>query len=493
MRGKKPNIHSSIACVSIILIMLFVNNPSAMAMPDVPEEYRRFFFHYEDKRSFAETALNLIGLTNQEVGRSFALIAGVSSYPNMPLTERQLKPAAIDIKNLQSYLKSYEFFDEIVVLENDDVTTENLEYFLQTYFPNRLQEFPKSRFLFAYSGHGMTEQSRGYLLKSTARSLKDKGSSINLGVIRQYVDEVVRSGHHVLILLNACYCGSFLKRPFGETRRLIPRNRGAHAITAGGTGEQAWHDPEAGEGSLFYEKLLAGLDGQADSSRDSVITVDELYSYLKQEVQVATDQEQNPRLGDLLMKGSKGGFFFLNRDHTAAVSEPEEPLEQGRRCYRQKDYEAALSFFRQAAIGGSVEAMGQLSDMYFEGRGAKADWKEALRWAARGVKAADRVSMRTLGRLYFEGKGVPKDASEAVYWFRSSANAGDLWSQASLAILYFEGKDYEEAFCYAQMAANGGYQPAMYLLGQMYESGMGVAKDPIKAAEWYDKSLPNNE
>src|ERR1043166_4691266 len=88
----------------------------------VPEMYREKFVRYIDRRSMSEKALNLIGLTRNDVGRSFALIAGVSKYPNMPELEKDLPAAAADIDSLQNYLKNQEFFDEIVVLRDGDVT-----------------------------------------------------------------------------------------------------------------------------------------------------------------------------------------------------------------------------------------------------------------------------------------------------------------------------------------------------------------------------------
>ena len=136
------------ACFLLFLFSLFVNTVSAQSRPQVSKDYQKFFIHYVDDRSISEKALNLVNLTCKTVGRSFALIAGVSRYPNMPLIDRELKPAAEDIKNLQEYLKTYEFFDEIVVLKDGDVTLENLQFFLQTYFSERLKKFPKSRFLF---------------------------------------------------------------------------------------------------------------------------------------------------------------------------------------------------------------------------------------------------------------------------------------------------------------------------------------------------------
>jgi hypothetical protein len=106
------------------------------------------------QRSRFEKALNVIGKTGFPVGRSFALIAGVTQYPNFPPLERSLRPAAVDIEKLQAYLKEQEFFDEIVVLKDGDMTLPNLNYFLENYFPEHLAQSPHSRFLFAYSGHG---------------------------------------------------------------------------------------------------------------------------------------------------------------------------------------------------------------------------------------------------------------------------------------------------------------------------------------------------
>lgn len=199
---------------------------------NVPDNQKRFFKHYVDKRSYKEQFLNLVGLTSRDVGRSFALIAGVSHYPNMSTLQKDLKPAAEDLARLEDYLKTVEFFDEIVVLQDIDVSLANLRFFLQKYFPERLKQFPKSRFLFAYSGHGFNEGTNSYLLESGARSLQDRANSINVANVKVWVDEVVEAGHQVLVLLNSCYSGAFLKRSFGG-KHFIPKYAGAHAITAG--------------------------------------------------------------------------------------------------------------------------------------------------------------------------------------------------------------------------------------------------------------------
>src|SRR6185437_10522278 len=121
----------------------------------VPPEYKKFIIQNIDQRGVVEKLLNSLGIAQKPVGRSFALIAGVTQYPSLanPL-DRTLNEAAWDIDHLVQYLKTEEFFDEIVVLKDADVTSDNLNYFLLSHFPEQLGKAPHSRFLFAYSGHG---------------------------------------------------------------------------------------------------------------------------------------------------------------------------------------------------------------------------------------------------------------------------------------------------------------------------------------------------
>jgi TPR repeat protein len=508
MRRAKYNYRLSLAWLSLVVIGIFASEVYAQYSPPVSKDYKKFFVHYVDKRSILDKVFNYIGLENQDIGRSFALIAGVSHYPNMPLTDRELRPAAEDIKKLQEYLNTYEFFDEIVVLKDGAVTTENLEFFLQTYFPSRLRKFPKSRFLFAYSGHGMNEGSSGYLLKNSARSLTDKDNSINLGVVRVFVDEVVRSGHHVLVLLNSCYSGAFLRRSFGAPKRLITRDPGAHAITAGGTGEQAWHIPSVGKGSIFFEKVFAGLDGHADSSGDGLISVYELFPYLKQEVQIFTDQNQNPQIGDLSKDQSKGEFFFLNRDRQVTkgvlpVWQPEratplgikadEAIIKGKEYYRAAKYRTALPFFQESAKYGSGEAMTFLGWIYYNnGLGVIRDYAEAVRWYRKAADAGNAQAMHNLGYMYHRGQGVTQDYAEAAYWYRKAADAGNSDGMTNLGWIYKDGlgmtQDYAKAAYWYRKAADAGNAQAMYNLGHMYRDGLGVTQDYAKAAYWYRKA-----
>jgi len=58
---------------------------------------------------------------------------------------------------------------------------------------------------------------------------------------------------------------------------------------------------------VFTHFLLEGLKGKADMDNDSLITVDEVYSYVSDQVPKATGQEQHP-----IKKGVVEGRLILS-------------------------------------------------------------------------------------------------------------------------------------------------------------------------------------
>jgi hypothetical protein len=307
----------------LLVIVGFLLTASPSHGQQVPATHRRFFVHYVDKASLVEQVLNPLGVTTKDVGRSFALIAAVSAYPRMTGASKTLEPAGVDADKLTVALRDQQRFDEIVVLRNADVTPENVRYFLRDYFKRRLSEFPRSRFVFAYSGHGFSnaEKTNSYLVLSSAESLNDTYHAISLRELKDWMSETVDSGHQAAAFINACYGGSFVERkPFGQTSVRVPRNPGAHAITASTSSQIAWADTSVGNGSIFFETLLSGLSGRADvypqqgaTRGDGIITFEELYGHVYSEVIRLTGDRQKPEMGDLMPHNqpSLGSIFFI--------------------------------------------------------------------------------------------------------------------------------------------------------------------------------------
>jgi TPR repeat protein len=504
----------------LFLALVVVGASLSSAFAQCPVEYKRLFFSCVDNRGLVEKNLNKIGLTKMEVGRSFALVAGVTKYPNFKeLQDRDLTPAEVDIEKLKHYLREQEFFDEIVVLKDGDMTLNNLNYFLETYFPERLKSSPHSRFLFAYSGHGYAtgsgETVQGFLLTSAAATMTDPVNRVPMSLVRTMMDPIVDAAQQVLVLVNACESGAFLgRRAFGPTA-YDPSGKGAHAIMASAADQNSLHVPEIGPGSVFFEKVFAGLAGAADTSPDygngrrgdGIVTFHELFSYLYGEVRLATHGTQTPRDGDISLNGSVGEFYFLNRSRQVAAGnvpawDPraatpfgldlgDKAFTEAKIAYGAKRYSDALPLFRQAAAAGNGDAMDFLGYMYKLGFGVGQDYQQARQWFEKGAAAGSGSAMFDLGILYDLGSGVTRDYQQARQWYEKGAAAGNTGAMAGLGMLYKYGQgvaqDYQQERQWFEKSAAAGNEMAMYYLGYMYEHGEGVAKNNQTARQWYEK------
>jgi TPR repeat protein len=527
--------------------------PALGVTQDAPitDQHQRLFFEKTEKHKL-ERLLNGIGLTTLSVGRSYALIAGVTQYPNLPEQQRNLAAAAVDIDNLKLYLKNQEYFDEIVVLKDGDMTLDNLSYFLEIYFPSQLARSPHSRFLFAYSGHGYAEgtgdTARGFLLKNSARNLQDTANAISLSDLRSFMNPVIDSAEKVLVLINSCQSGAFLARkPFGASP-LGPGEKGAHAIMASRTSQRSWSLPDSvGPGSVFFEKIFAALGGVADTSpRDGVVTYHELDTYLHSEIPLATNGNQNPVEGDISRNVSEGEFYFLNRSRQVALhnvadwapknavalgEQSSNLVERGREAFQQNRFVEAFDLFNQAAVAGNADAMGYVGSMYEHGQGTGQNIKQAQLWYQRGADAQNASAMCALGTMYLSNAiGMPPRSDEiAQGWFQKAAELGNAQAMRQLGWLYesnrlprnfqiakqwyenaladgltdatvdlgrlyldpnqtFAESDPRQARPLFEKAAAAGNADAMFYLGFMYHFGRGVPKDKKLAREWFTKA-----
>ncbi|MCP4298746.1 MAG: hypothetical protein GY786_24450, partial [Proteobacteria bacterium] len=85
----------------------------------------------------------------------------------------------------------------------------------------------------------------------------------------------------------------------------IASGKGTVIITASGANEVSMESDEFEHG-IFTYFLLEGLKGKADIDRDGLITVDELYRFVSDNVVRASGQEQHP-----VKKGRVEGRFVF--------------------------------------------------------------------------------------------------------------------------------------------------------------------------------------
>lgn len=93
-----------------------------------------------------------------------------------------------------------------------------------------------------------------------------------------------------------------------------------------------------------------------------------------------------------------------------------------------------------------------------------------------------------LGEYYLSGRGVEKDLIMAERWFEKAYDNGNHGAIARLAALYQQQKNYDKSVQWLNTGLAVNDSESIYLLGQSYEQGLGVALDFKRAIELYRRA-----
>lgn len=222
--------------------------------------------------------------------RIWPVIIGVAQYAHMPA----LRFADDDAYRLFAFLKSPEGGavpdHQIKMLVDEDATRENIIDALQEQF-GRADE--NDMVLLYYSGHGIA----GALLPINFDGYNNK----------LYHDEILEimessKAKHKLCLIDACYAGSmqeaksdFMVGINNFYSKLNQERGGTAMILSCKEREVSLEDSGLRQG-IFSHYLMKGLKGMADKNKNKVVTVIELYDYIKNQVITYTSNIQNPIL-----------------------------------------------------------------------------------------------------------------------------------------------------------------------------------------------------
>jgi GH25 family lysozyme M1 (1,4-beta-N-acetylmuramidase) len=310
------------------------------------QQYCKYFFHYNKGASYVNPTLTrAMSLGPQDTTRSIALILGVSEYPNAQ--DKALVPAKNDVEKLKLFLRDDQHVDEIVLLENDDASKLNIEYFLTTYIPLVAQQNPKTRALVIYSGHGVDSGFQGatnYLVLSQAKDSGDLENLLSLGTIAQYLHDLAPRTFHLLALFNSCFGGGIFRNDPVGGNIFVTTRTAANALTAGAPDELVYSQGKPGQGSIFFEAIINGIkSGQAAASvtktdvngksvtvQRDVVRLGDLLKHVTDTVESINDSSptkfSEPWEGTVTNMVSQGGFFFLS-PQTAIAQEAFGPSE----------------------------------------------------------------------------------------------------------------------------------------------------------------------
>jgi WD40 repeat protein len=291
---------------------------------------------------------------------NIAVVIGINDYQD---GVQILKTPVNDAQALAEILHTQHDYKINLLLDREAKRNDLIELLEKT-LPQQVGK--KDRLIFYFAGHGIAlngeDGPEGYLIPQDAR-LGDISTYLPMRRVHDALHQLPCS--HFLGVLDCCFAGSFR---WSSMRKLVPVNFGIlhkerfdrfikdpawQIITS------AAHDQEAldafnlqdcrgqvGKHSPFAAALIEALEGKADAyppaddkagkpAGDGVIIATELYMYLRDRVEIATQVRfvrQTPGIHPL-KKHDKGEYIFLTPKHELNLP-PAPPLDESKNPYR---------------------------------------------------------------------------------------------------------------------------------------------------------------
>ncbi|BAZ09106.1 WD-40 repeat-containing protein [Calothrix sp. NIES-4071] len=290
-----------------------------------------------------------------EFSRNLAFIVGINNYTN---GISPLHNAENDAKTIVEILRSQHGY-EICVCLNELAALDNLTEVLEVTLLEQVTE--NDRLLFYFAGHGIAlngdDGPEGYLIPQDAK-LGDTNTYLPMAKLQKCLEKL--PCRHFLGILDCCFAGAFR---WSSTRDLLTAPEVMHeerydrfiadpawqVITSAACDQKALDAfnfnarRQKGEHSPFAAALIEALAGKADiyppsingEFGDGVITATELYMYLRNAVEEATEecsQRQTPSIWPL-KKHDKGEYIFLSPGHRLNLPKA-PPLDVSKNPYR---------------------------------------------------------------------------------------------------------------------------------------------------------------
>lgn len=233
-------------------------------------------------------SLFLVFFANQLTGQNFqkfAVIVGCADYQRANL---DLRYSDDDAYRFYAYLKSPEGGalpdDHIAVLIDEAATKSNI---LQTMHNIYAKASPQDMLIFYFSGHGaegafcptdITDQYSSLLLHSEVKA-----------VFKKY------PAKYKVCFADACFSGSIYQNAPASTSTSASGTSETSVVIMMSSAhtETSQENPMMRQGAFTYY-LLKGLKGSADRNKDRIVTLEELFPYVKANVLNLTENKQTP-------------------------------------------------------------------------------------------------------------------------------------------------------------------------------------------------------
>ena len=172
-------------------------------------------------------------------------------------------------------------------------------------------------------------------------------------------------------------------------------------------------------------------------------------------------------------------------------------VAEGQRLWKEtlyrRDYSRAFALFSEAALQGDADGINMVGMSYFHGRGVDKDTHKAAVNFLNAARMGHAQAQYNLGLLLCgEGKACPQGLERSVYWFRKAADQGYVPAFWEMGNAYRDGlgveRDFGEAAAWFERGVQAGGPSCMTFLGLMHFRGEGMAEDEEGAVQLWQEA-----
>ncbi|MFT3980493.1 MAG: tetratricopeptide repeat protein [Ferruginibacter sp.] len=249
----------------------------------------------------------LIAAPKNNTGTSYAIVMGISSYPNI----KKLLYADDDAYLFSEFLVKQKICSQGNVKRLIDSVATAANFYKEI---KRLiiKADSNDRVFIYFAGHGdvETDIESGFLLTYNCTSNNYPASdAIDISMLERYVNAFTRKNVKVVLITDACRAGNLAGGLSGANSTISSINEKFKNVVKilscqpNQLSEEKYY--QGGGHGIFTYHLVNGLNGLADRDANEIITVREIDFYLE-EVGKETKNKQNPKIeGDPLLSLTK--------------------------------------------------------------------------------------------------------------------------------------------------------------------------------------------
>ncbi len=242
-------------------------------------------------------------------GRKYALIIGISRYKNNFKGIPNLEYADVDARSIYEFLQKPAAGgfapEDMLILSNEQATIARVREALTSFIG---KASANDLLLIFFAGHGAPDPSAPqnlYVLAHDTSVAEMAQTGLAMPELRRYIEQNIRS-KRVVLFLDTCHSAGLSTertRDLGNNlanlylEKLLYQEEGRAIITSSDVNEPSRESQKWGNGhGVFTYYLLEGLKGSADTNQDRLVSVGELFRYVRQRVRLDTNFQQNPRM-----------------------------------------------------------------------------------------------------------------------------------------------------------------------------------------------------